>query len=100
MNGEWQAPTLKDALQVLAPVPITHADALCPGCGRRVAADMLTDCGPARAAGVAGVDVDWACDGCRERWWREGTVDRAAFYGALGAPAALRERLAAQKPAG
>lgn len=61
-------------------------------CGRTVNADMLVDV-RSLPPGIRGAS-EWLCDACRETLFREQKVTRAAFYAALGAPAAVLARVA------
>lgn len=68
------------------------------GCGRRTNADMLVDIRALSAATLAAIGLTghaFICDGCSSRLFRTGTITRIAFYTALGAPAAVLQRLQA-----
>ena len=54
-----------------------------PCCGRRCAADMVTD-----VRDVPGIDRDWMCDGCEWSYLRDASKEwnKSRFVRALGAP--------------
>jgi len=65
------------------------------GCGRVTNANMMLDV-RALPPAVRG-NREYICDGCRERWIREGRISREALYQAIGAPAEAIARVRAME---
>jgi hypothetical protein len=101
----WLAPTMKDYLRTATEekraelIVQEYAEdnhlVRCPGCGRFVTADMLLDVRPLPATARAKVrhEHDWACDACRETWFRERRATRREVFQHLGAPAHVLTRI-------
>jgi len=66
------------------------------GCGRVTNVNMMLDV-RALPPAVRG-NREYICDGCRERWIREGRISREALYRAIGAPAEAIARVRALEP--
>jgi hypothetical protein len=85
----WRARTHQDYLIENHDLPRTENPQTLCACGRREHADMLVDLTPmpmeVRAA--LGLDqVDFLCDGCQTRLFRELHISEEEFYRLLGAP--------------